>query len=140
MSERDRAMAIAMLSEAFAVKNLTPARVRIYEQALQKVPQALLEPMVRRAIDTRKPRWGDLPTVAELREDAETCRTELLSGLRFELCAVNEGCSANGWTEREMNGVKRAVRCSCWQRLQREREALGVGSEPLALPAAEDVA
>ena len=140
MSERDRGMAIAMLAEAFGVKDLTPVRVKVYEQALQKVPTALLEPMARRAIETRRPRWGNLPTVAELREDAESCRREMLAQMAFAVCPMNEGCSAQGWTEREVDGVKRAVRCGCWVRHQEQVQALGVGHEPLALPAAEEVA
>lgn len=137
MSERDRGMAIAMLAEAFHVTDLSVARIKIYAKALEAVPVALLEPMVQRAIATRKPRWGDLPTVAELREDAETCRRELLTALQFEPCAVNEGCSQHGFVEREINGVKRMVRCRCWTEIQARREALGTGNQPLALPVAE---
>lgn len=139
MSERDRGMAIAMLAEAFKVRDLTPARIRIYEQALQKVPVALLKPMTDRAIATRKPRWGDLPQVAELLEDAEACRLELRQQ-RFERCAVNEDCTPQGFVEREIDGVKRMVRCRCWLIHQEKVQALGVGHAPLALPAAEEVA
>lgn len=132
MSERDRAMAIAMLSEGFGVKELTPARVRIYSQALEDVPPAVLDPMVQRAIKTRKPRWGDMPTVAELLEDAESCRKELLAALKFEKC---DDC--HGWTEVEVEGVKRLTRCQCWTLHQHKRAQLGVGDQPLALPAPE---
>jgi ABC-type phosphate transport system permease subunit len=41
MSQRDRGMAIAMLAEAFGVKDLTPARIRIYDEALKEIPQPL---------------------------------------------------------------------------------------------------
>lgn len=129
MSERDRGMAIAMLAEAFNVRDLTPARIRIYEQALQKVPVAVLEPMVRKAVSTRQ----FFPKVAELLEDAEACRVELLTSLKFEPC-VN--CSASGWTETEIDGVKRMRRCHCWLQHQERVASLGVGHEPLALPAA----
>ena len=86
MSERDRGMALAMLAEAFGVKmdNLTPARIRLYDKALQKVPVPILPLMTDRAIATRKPRWGDLPAVAELLEDAEYCRIELMRAHPFE--------------------------------------------------------
>lgn len=124
-------MAIAMLAEAFSVKDLTAAKIRIYEQALQKVPVAVLEPMVQRAILTRT--W--FPKVAELLEDAEAVRVEMLKGLVAFAPCVN--CSASGWTEREIDGVKRMVRCACWTAHQARITALGVGSEPLALPAPE---
>lgn len=133
MSERDRGMAIAMLAEAFAVRDLTPARIRIYEQALQKVPVPVLNPMVQRAVQTRQ----FFPRVAELLEDAEACRKEMLGQLAFAVCPMNENCSPLGFTEREIDGVKRMVRCACWQRHQDQIQALGVGHEPLALPAPE---
>jgi hypothetical protein len=73
--------------------------------------------------------------VADLLADAETCRRELLDGLKFEPC---ESCSASGWTEIEIDGVKRMKRCHCWQRHQEKVAALGVGHEPLALPPARE--
>ena len=132
-----RALAIATLAEAFKVTDLTQARVRIYNKALQKVPAAVLEPMVQRAIATRTPRWGDLPSVAELLADAETCRLTMLAGLKFEVCAVNEGCSQQGWAARDIDGVIRAVKCPCRVRHEQTVAALGVGAQPLALPAVE---
>lgn len=135
MSQRDRGMAIAMLAEAFGVKELTPARIRIYDEALSKIPAPVLKPMVDRAITTRRPRYGDLPTVADLLADAETCRQELLNGLTFAPC-VN--CSASGWTEVEIDGVKRMKRCHCWVSHQQKVAELGVGHEPLALPPARE--
>lgn len=138
MSERDRGMAIAMLAEAFQVKSITPATVRIYNDALAKLPAGVLSLMVQRAIETRKPRWGCLPTVAELREDAEAVRVERLAALSFQPCAVNGNCSAQGFTEVEVDGVKRMVRCRCWTEFQAQRAALQVGDQPLALPAARE--
>lgn len=126
MTERDRGMAIAMLAEGFGVKDLTSARIRIYEQALQKVPAPLLEPMVHRALATRK----FFPKVAELLDDAEHCRLEMRA-LRFERCPVNEGCTAQGFVERVIDGVRRMVRCRCWETHQERVQSLGV--TPLAL-------
>ena len=129
--------ALAHLVEHFGVKpdQMSGARVRSYDRALARLPVALLAPMVQRAIDTRTPRWGDLPTVAELRADAELCRQEIVKGLQFTVCAANENCTPNGFTEREINGVRRMVRCSCWTRHQAQIAALEVGSEPVALTA-----
>lgn len=128
-------LAIAMLVEAFNVKNLTPVRIKIYEKALSKLPPVILEPMVMRAIETRTSKCADwLPSIEELREDAEAVRLEMLAQLVFQPCAE---CSEQGWREREVGGAKRAVRCSCWHRHQKRVEALEVGARPLALPAPE---
>ena len=130
MSERDRGMAIAMLAEAFAVRDLTPARIKIYNTALDKVPVSVLEPMVQRAITTRQ--W--FPKVAELLADAEAVRLERLKALGEPGCAQCE--DSRGWIAvTHADGVKQE-RCGCWRRLQAQRAALEVGAEPLALTAA----
>lgn len=134
MSAEARRLAIATLAEAFNVRDMTPARVRIYDKALEAVPVPVLEPMVQRAIASRQ--W--FPKVAELLEDAEAYRVQLLAAQRFEVCPMNEGCSAQGWTARDVDGVTRMVRCGCWLRLQATIAALGVGQEPLALQAARE--
>lgn len=130
-------MALAMLAEGFGVKldNMTPARVRILDQALAKIPPPLLEPMVQRAIATRKPRWGDLPAVAELREDAEHCRLEMVKALGEYGCA--ECSDSRGWIAVTHPDGVRMERCRCWKRHQQKLAQLGVGHEPLALPPAE---
>lgn len=128
--ERDRAMAIAMLAEAFSVRDMTSAKVKIYDQALQKVPHLCLEPMTQRAITTRS--W--FPKVAELLEDAEYARLELIRTLGDFGCASCE--DHKGWIAMTQDdGTTRMERCGCWKRLQEKRLALDVGTEPLALPA-----
>lgn len=136
MSERDRGMAIAMLAEAFSVKadNLTPARIRIYDKALEKVPVPCLPPMVERVVATRKPRWGDLPAVSELLEDAEAVRLELRAALAYDGCIYCEGHKGFMAVPDRPRDVER---CPCFARHQAKVAALGVGSEPLALPAAD---
>lgn len=119
-------MAIAMLAEAFAVKDLSSARIKILDKHLSKVPASLLAPMTERVIATRRPRWGDLPTVSELLEDAEVCRRELLAQMAFVPCA---SCEPHGWIEVEIKGVKRQARCGCWTRHQGRLQELGA---PLA--------
>lgn len=127
MSERDRGMAIALLAEAFNLKDLSAAKIRIYDQALQKVPQACLEPMVQRAIATRT----FFPKVAELLADAEYARVQLLGTLRYEAC---EQCDGTGWVSIEEHFVRR---CWCWIAHLQKVKALNVGHEPLALTAGE---
>ena len=142
MTERDRGMALALLCEAFGVKpdNMTPARTRLYSEGLADIPPAILPAMVTRCTRTRTPRWGDLPSLKELREDAEYARLELVRALGpYESCC--ECDMQTGWrTVTHADWVK-VERCPCWHRRQAKLAELGVGGEPLALPAsAEDVA
>ena len=132
------AQALAHLVEHFGVKpdQMTPARVRSYDQALSRLPVAVLEPMVQRAIDTRTPRWGDLPTVAELRADAEVCRLELVKALGDYGCASCEG--TKGFIAVTHADGVRMERCNCFRRRQEQLAALGLGVAPIAaLTAAE---
>lgn len=133
MSERDRGLAIAMLAEAFNLRDLTPARIRIYDRALEAVPVPVLSAMVDRAVATRQ--W--FPKVAELLEDAEYCRTEMLRALGDPGCASCE--DHRGWIAVTHPDGVRMERCGCWKRLQEKRTALGVGNAPLALPVAEEI-
>lgn len=137
MSERDRGIAIAMLAEAFRVKDLTPAQIRIYEKHLQAVPSEVLEPMTQRVIATRKPKWGELPPVAHLLEDAEACRREMLKALGECGCAQCE--DSRGWIAVTHPDGVRMERCRCWRRLQERREQLALGSESLALAPAREM-
>lgn len=132
MSERDRGMAIAMLAEAFHVRDLTPARIRIYDQALEKLPVRVLEPMVQKAITTRT----FFPKVAELLMDAEMVRQELVAALGDYGCASCD--MQRGWVMVTHPDGVRAERCSCWTRHQQKLAQLGVGSESLSLPPAQD--
>lgn len=129
------AVALATLVQAFHPSDWTAADVRLYTQKLQLVPVPVLTPMVDRAISTRTPRWGCLPTVAELLEDAEACRLELLKSLgEYDGCATCQ--DHRGWVEiMHADGV-RAERCVCWKIHQTHIAQLGVGHAPLALPAA----
>jgi hypothetical protein len=130
---RDRAMAIAMLVEAFNVKpaDMTPARVLAYENALRDVPIPLLNAAVRKAIETRT----FFPKVAELRNDAETCRRQLMAANQYSPCAQ---CDESGWEPVEIDGVRRLRRCGCWRRYQARLASLGVTDQPLALPPARE--
>lgn len=132
MSEmRDRAMALAALVEAFGVREFTPVRTRTYDEGLKDVPVPLLNAAVRKAISTRT----FFPKVAELRQDAEACRRELLAGNQHDAC---EDCNYTGWAEVTIDGIKRVERCFCWKKWQRELESLGVTTTPLDLPPARE--
>lgn len=105
----------------------------VYFRALEDVPAGLLAAAVERAAKTAT----FMPKPGELRTIAEAVRVEMRAQLQFSPCPMNEGCSQQGWTEREIDGVKRQVRCRCWHDHQQKVAALGVGEKPLALPAAE---
>lgn len=102
----------------------------VYYRALEDVPAPLLQAAVDRA--ARSCRW--MPKPGELRTFAEEARQTMRAQLKFEPCPMNEGCSAQGWVTREIDGVPRMVRCACWTRHQEQVQALGAGSEVLALP------
>lgn len=124
---RDRAMAIAMLVEAFGVKreDFKPVRVRAYEDALKDIPIPLLNAAVRKAIASRS--W--FPKVAELRDDAEACRRELLASETYQPCA---SCNESGWTTVLIDGITRVTRCFCWKAWQQRLAELGVTPQPIA--------
>lgn len=135
MSERDRGMAIAMLAEAYGIslEKLTPARIRIYNEALEKVPVAVLEPMVKKSIATRQ--W--FPKVSELLADAEAVRKEMLKATGEPGCAMCE--DSKGWIAVTHADGVRQERCGCFRRIQAKREALESGSlSPMALSPGTD--
>jgi hypothetical protein len=133
MSEvRDRAMAIAMLVEAFGVKDFTPARTLAYSDGLKDVPVPLLNAAVRRSIETRS--W--FPKVAELREDAEAARKAIVAAHPWFPCASCENHS--GWVELTADGITRLTRCGCVRAHRAKLDGLGVTKEPLSLPPARD--
>ena len=139
MSTQELGVALMTLCEAFGVRsdNMTPARTRLYSEGLADIPPALLPAMVTRCTRTRTPRWGDLPSLKELREDAEYARLEMVKALGpYESCCECDG--QVGWrTVTHPDGAK-VERCPCWHRRQAKLAQLGVGAEPLALPAVRE--
>lgn len=100
---------------------------RSYHRALQDVPVSLFEAAVTRAAKSCR----FLPRPAELRQFADEARIALLKAHPFQPCVE---CSEVGWREVEINGVKRMVRCRCWNAHQAQLQRLGVGKAPLTLP------
>lgn len=101
---------------------------RLYHRAVESIPLPVYVAAIAKAAETRTSKF---PTAGALRELAEGCRQEMRALMKFQPCA---NCSKDGWTERTIDGTTRAVRCSCWQAHQQRVAALGIGSEPLALP------
>lgn len=133
MSERDFAMALAMLAEAFGEKGLTPVRIEAYHRGLEGVPLAVLTAAVQKAIQTRQ--W--FPKVAELREDCEACRREMRAKLHHQPCIECE--DTPGWVTLTEANVQRVRRCRCWNVFQDQLAALGAGEKTLALPPAREM-
>lgn len=99
----------------------------VYFRALEDVPAGLLAAAVERAAKS----CTFMPKPGELRTFAEEARLALRAATKFECFCGN--CTALGFIEREIDGVKRMARGPCWQAHQ---DRLGsVGTEPLALPA-----
>lgn len=124
---RDLAMALAALVEAFGVKEVSPVRVRTYEQGLKDIPIPLLNAAVRKAINERT----FFPKVAEIRSDAEACRKELVEAHPFTAC---DSCNGTGWTAVLVDSVNRYARCSCYRAYQQKLADLGVSGKAIAVP------
>lgn len=123
---------MAALSMMKARDVLIGFQVEVYEDATVDVPLPVLTKAV--ATLTRTPgAWR--PDPGDLVGLCEQVRLELRGTLAFASC---EACSADGWVEREINGVKRMTRCECWKAHQQRIAALGGTSEPLALPPARE--
>lgn len=133
MSERDFAMAMAMLAEAFGEKGLTPVRIEAYHRGMEGVSLPLLNAAVRHAIQTRQ--W--FPKVAELRADAEVCRRQLIDAHPYERCAA---CGRAGWVRVESAGqVPKYRQCRCYEHWQARLGEAGVTAAPIkALPPGRD--
>lgn len=143
MSERDFAICLATLAEAFGEKGLTPVRIDAYHRGLKDVPLPLLEKAVAKLIreygtEPYKPKF---PLVATIREAAEACRKDLLALFPYEAC---ERCNHVGTVKVQSidlasgHRVPKYERCSCYVAWQQQIEGMGASLQPLALPPARE--
>ena len=107
---------------------------RAYHRALDDVPLALLEAAVGQAMRVNSP---FMPKPGELRAMAETRRKELMAAHPYERCAA---CNHTGTVRLMPANYDRGLppkygRCQCWHTHQKRIELLGIGTEPLSLPA-----
>lgn len=134
-AERDFAIQLATLAEAFGEQKLTPVRIEAYHVGLNDVPLPLLCSTVERLIQTTGSdsfRWTALPLVADIRKVAETIRREALIANPYDGCGACE--NQKGWVEvADDHGVMRAQRCDCWFRYHQKLERLGLTAKPIAL-------
>lgn len=134
MSERDFAMALALLAEAMGEQKLTPVRIEAYHRGLKDIPLPLLQATVDRLIATvgsESFRWTALPAVADIRKAAERMRLELRKQHPFESCGC---CSEQGWTWVEIEGVKRMTKCRCVHAHVQRLATMGLETSYAALP------
>lgn len=103
-------------------------QVELYEDQTADIPLWLLAKAVQKALDI----GGWRPDPGDLLRLCEAVRVDIREAHKYEPCAQ---CNELGWETRMENGVSRVHRCGCWKRHQEKVAALGVGSEPLALPA-----
>lgn len=138
MSERDFAMALALLAESMGEQKLTPVRIEAYHRGLKDVPLNLLQATVDRLIQTVGSdtfRWTALPPVADIRRTAEGIRRELLALHQHTGCVECE--DQRGFrTVLGATGQKVVERCPCKSRHQEKLERLGLVTPLAALPAA----
>lgn len=123
------AMCLVNLFTAFG-KELDRPTGLLYWRALHDVPVPLLEAAVGKAV--REHVYGNPPRPALLRQFAETCRVEIRQRFAWTSCGR---CSAQGWIEREIDGVTRAVRCDCFEQHARTLREIGADGPALTAPA-----
>jgi hypothetical protein len=103
----------------------------VYRRGLADVPSVLLEATFDRAAMTRR----FMPTIAELREDAEACRQELAQRCPFTACVACRSRRPGWMVVVDPDGVRREARCGCWHRHQARLRAVGWTATPLFRPA-----
>jgi hypothetical protein len=123
---------IAILTTLKRREPLSEYDIQIYDEQLIDIPIALLKAGL---VKWMRESDGWCLTVPEWRQAAEAARLDMRSSLKHEPC---EQCSLTpGWaTVVDPQGCKRLERCDCWKSHLVRVQALGAGSEPLALPAA----
>lgn len=105
---------------------------RAYARALADVPAALVQAAAERAAKIPRREYDPVfPTAPMLRQYAEEARAAIVAAHPFEPCA---NCSQQGWVEREIDGVRRVVRCWCFVAHQTTLARLGVWGSAVALP------
>lgn len=122
------------LMGALAMMNGPPwpeFQIELLEDRTVDIPLSVIARAVQNILDV----GGWRPDIGELLAACEKARIQIRGELPFQRC---EQCSVQGWTEREIDGVKRMVRCDCWHAHQEKVKALGVPDRPLALPAARE--
>lgn len=100
---------------------------RLFYRAVEKVPIALYQSAIGRAAEGR----SKMPSAAQLRELAEGERQALIAANPYDGCLECE--HQRGWRP-TLADPRRVERCPCFERHQQRLHALGVGSQPLALP------
>lgn len=103
-----------------------------YYQALENIPA----PLFREAVATAMQQDREFfPKANELRALAERARQTVLATHPYDGCWECE--HSKGWRPILVNSVPRVERCPCFERHRLTLAALGVVTNPLALPVAK---
>jgi hypothetical protein len=106
---------------------------RAYHRVLEKVPSAVLQTAVDRAMALSSPFF---PKAGELLAGCEERRKEIMAAHPYERCSA---CHGFGKVKIADGSIPPRYRnCECYERYQRRLEDLGISDQPLALPAARD--
>lgn len=106
----------------------------LYARGLSDVPVPLLDRAMIRTVRTRT----FLPSVAELRQDAEAERQAFVQAHPFVPCTVCR--ESEGWVAfTDDDGVARVRRCACFARYHANLARIGIAGPILALPAPSEV-
>ena len=109
---------------------------RAYFRELDDIPAVLFQAAADRAAKTPRREYDPVfPTVPMLRQYAEEARVAIAAAHPFACMCGN--CSQDGFVPREIGGVTRMVKGSCWRAHQATLARLGVGGAALALPVGE---
>lgn len=131
MSERDFAIQLATLAEAFGEQKLTPVRIEAYHRNLQDVPIPLLALTVDRMIQqigSDSFRWTALPPVADIRKWAEIVRREEIPKHAIGECGA---CDSTRWKALDGPG-NRVEKCHCLKAHAHKLAQLGLTTMALA--------
>jgi hypothetical protein len=104
---------------------------RAFHRTVKDVPLVLYLGALETVAKTRT----KFPAASQVLQMAEARRLELMSAHPYERCS---DCHGFGQIRVGTDLPPRYVRCRCWDRYQAKLTSLGIGTEPLALPPAQD--
>ena len=131
MTQAECTAILAALAETLRTELDVPT-FRAYFRALKDLPAVLFHAAADRATTTPRREYDPVfPTPPMLRQYAEAARLEIQRAHPFACLCGN--CSQDGFVPREIGGVMRMVKGSCWRAHQERLARLGVGTSALQL-------
>lgn len=114
---------------------LNEYQIDLYEDATAHIELKVIAHAVGKLTQTPgawRPDTGDLVGLCE------ESRLEIRKALVYQPCPICAETSTPGWMTVNVNGAQRLARCECWKGHQQRVQELGVGEQPLSLPAARE--